>query len=198
MSNNWGKFNDEEPARLDANFALFGIVAGGEYTVKVYNDDGWKEINGQLGKTPIATYTAVLNSLPFSAATLAGTGVATDLFPKVLTNSMTPAQIAAAVRAKAAFSMALTWSQPGAMPDGKALGWGGLFSFKQGRVDAAQTAFNPASRQFDPTYPLANVTSATLPIPAAVAKLGQPTYMQYWLSVNNRNGNVVESLYPFQ
>ena len=195
---NWGALGGAVPATVDSNFDGLGIVAGGAYTVTVYNDDGWKTVNGQLGKTPIAAYTAVLNSLPFSAATLAGTGVATDLFPKVVTNSMTPAQISAAVRAKAPFSMDLSWTQPGAMPDGKALGWGGLFSFKQGRVDAAQTAFNPASRQFDPSYPLANVTSDNLPIPAAVAKLGQPTYMQYWLSVNNRNGNVVESLYSFQ
>ena len=198
VTNNWGSFNSTLPATLDASFDALGVVAGGEYTVKVYNDDGWKTINGQASSTPIATYTAKLANLPFSAATLAGAGVATDLFPKVTTNSMTPAQISTAVLAKAAFSMNLSWTAPGAMPDGKALGWGGLFSFKQGRVDAAQTAFNPASRQFDPTYPAANVTSGTLPVPAAVAKLGLPTYMQYWLSLSNRNGNTVESLYAFQ
>ena len=198
VTNNWGFSNFTVPATLDASFDALGVVAGGEYTVKVYNDDGWKTVNGQLGKTPIATYTIVLSNLPFSAVALAGTGVTTDLFPKVVTNSMTPAQISAAVLAKAAFSMNLSWTAPGVMPDGKALGWGGLFSFKQGKVDAAQGPFNPASRQFDPTYPLANVTSATLPIPAAVAKLGLPTYMQYWLALNNRNGNNVESLYAFQ
>ena len=198
VTNNWGFSNFPVPATLDASFDALGVVAGGEYTVKVYNDDGWKTVNGQLGKTPIAIYAIVLNSLPFSAVALAGAGVTTDLFPKVVTNSMTPAQISAAVLAKAAFSMALTWTPPGAMPDGKTLGWGGLFSFKQGKVDAAQGPFNPASRQFDPTFPLANVTSASLPIPAAVAKLGLPTYMQYWFELNNRNGNNVESLYAFQ
>lgn len=197
-TNNWGFFNVTSATALDTSFDALGVVAGGEYTVKVYNDDGWKTVNGQASSTPIATYTAKLANLPFSAAALAGTGVATDLFPKVTTNSMTPAQISTAVLAKAAFSMNLSWTAPVAMPDGKTLGWGGLFSFKQGRVDAAQTAFNPASRQFDPTYPAANVTSGTLPVPAAVAKLGLPTYMQYWLSLSNRNGNTVESLYAFQ
>ena len=198
-TNNWGSFNATVPATLDAQFDALGVVAGGEYTVKVYNDDGWKTINGQASSTPIATYTLKLANLPFSAVALAGTsGVTTDLFPKVATNSMTPAEISTAVRAKAAFSMNLSWTAPGAMPDGKTLGLGGLFSFKQGKVDATQGPFNPASRRFDPTYPLANVTSATLPIPAAVAKLGLPTYMQYWLFFNNRNGNTVESLYAFQ
>ena len=84
------------------------------------------------------------------------------------------------------------------MPDGRLLGWGFFYTFKSGRVDAAQASFNPASRQFDPTYPLANATSATLPIPAAVAKLGVPAYMEYGFSINNRNGNVVQSAYAFQ
>ncbi len=200
-SNGWGAFNATAPAALDANFDGLGVVAGGEYTVKVYNDDGWKTVNGQVDKTPIATYTIKLANLPYSAVALAlaGTaGVATDLFPKVATNSMTASDIATAVRGKAAFSMNTTFTAAGAMPDGRLLGWGSFYSFKQGRVDAAQAAFNPASRQFDPSYPLANATSATLAVPAAVAKLGLPTFMQFGFSMNNRNGNVVESLYTLQ
>ena len=84
------------------------------------------------------------------------------------------------------------------MPDSRLLGWGSFYSFKQGTVDAAQVPSNPASRQFDPSYPLANATSATLVVPAAVAKLGLPTFMQYGFSINNRNGNTLESLYAFQ
>ena len=198
-SNNWGLFNATVPAALDANFDGLGVMVGGEYTVKVYNDDGWKTVNGQASSTPIATYTAKLANLPFSAVALAGTaGVATDLFPKVATNSMTAAAIATAVRGKAAFSMDTSFSPAGAMPDGRLLGWGSFFSFKLGKVDAAQVPFNPASRQVDPSYPLANATSATLVVPAAVAKLGLPTYMEYGFSINNRNGNTVQSSYAFQ
>ena len=197
-SNNWGSFNATVPATLDARFDALGVVAGGEYTVKVYNDDGWKTINGQVNSTPIATYTIKLANLPFSAVALAGAGFATDLYPRVLTSSMNGSAIATAIRAKAAFSTDLTWAAAGAMPDGKALGWGNLYSFKQGRVNPAQAAFNPASRQFDPTYPAANVTAATLAIPAAVANLGLPTYAEMGFSINNRNGNTVQSLYSFQ
>ena len=84
------------------------------------------------------------------------------------------------------------------LADGRALGWGSLYSFKQGRVDPGQVLFNPASRQFDPSYPGANVTAATLKVPASVVKLGLPTYMELGFSINNRNGNVVQSLYSFQ
>ena len=192
--NNWGSFNATVPATLDTNFDALGVVAGGEYTVKVYNDDGWKTVNGQVSSTPIATYTAKLANLPFSAVAMAGnSGVNNDLFPKG-SSSMTGAALATAIKAKAAFSIDVTFNPFAVMPDGRPLGWGSFYSFKQGRVDATQASFNPASRQFDPSYPLANATSVTLVVPAAVAKLGLPTYAEFGFSVNNRNGNVVQNL----
>lgn len=198
-TNNWGSFNNAVATTLDSRFDALGVVAGGEYIVKVFNDDGWKTVNGQVSSTPIATYTIKLANLPFSAAALAGApGVAPDLFPRLASSSKTGAELAAAVRARTAISTDLTWTPAATMPDGRALGWGSLYTFKQGKVDAGQVLFNPASRQFDPTYPAANVSAATLPIPAAVAKLGAPTYMEMGFSINNRNGNVVQSLYSFQ
>lgn len=197
--NSFGSISNTSGAAVDTAFATLNIKAGDAYTIAVYNDDGWKTVNGQASSTPIAIYTIKLANLPFSAVALAGTaGVATDLFPKVATNSMTAAAIATAVRGKAAFSMDTSFSPAGAMPDGRLLGWGSFFSFKLGKVDAAQVPFNPASRQVDPSYPLANATSATLVVPAAVAKLGLPTYMEYGFSINNRNGNTVQSSYAFQ
>ncbi len=197
-TNNWGFENQASAAALDTSFDALGVVAGGVYTVKVYNDDGWKTVNGQLNRTPIATYDATLPGLPFSAAALAGTSTANDLFPKITTSSMTSEAIATAVRARAAFTLDLALAPAGAMPDGRSLGWGSLFSFKQGRVDPTQAAFNPASRTFDPSYPAANATSATLAVPAASAKLGLPTYMERTISVNNRNGNIIQSTYQLQ
>ena len=194
----WGPADTADPAALDAAFAVWPFVAGGDYTVKIYNDDGWKTVNGQAGKTPIATYTSKLEKLPFSAVALAGAAPATDLFAKILTSSMTTAAIATAVRGRGAFSVDVTYSQPAAMPDGRKLALGSLYTFKQGRQTVAQPIFNPASRSFDPTYPATSATSATVAVPAASANLGLPTYAELTFSHGNRNGNNVRSLNTFQ
>ena len=47
--NSWGRFSFADPAALDTSFDAFGVIKGGAYTVKLYNDDGWKTVNGQLG-----------------------------------------------------------------------------------------------------------------------------------------------------
>ena len=117
----YGQVSSSSAATVDTAFANLNIKAGDAYTIAVYNDDGWKTVNGQLGKTPIATYTNVLRALPFSAATLAGTGVTADLFPRVATSTKTPAEIATAIKAKAAISTDATWTLPGTMPDGRLL-----------------------------------------------------------------------------
>ncbi len=194
----WGFENMTTALAADTGFDALGVVAGGDYTIKIYNDDGWKTVNGQAGKTPIATYTPRLEKLPFSAVTLAGAAPASDLFAKVLTNSMTVPDIATAVRGRGAFSVNLTYSQPAAMPDGRKLALGSLYTFKQGRQTVAQPNFNPASRSFDPTYPATSATSATVAVPAASANLGLPTYAEVTFSHFNRNGNNVRSLYTFQ
>ena len=194
----WGFENVTTGLAADTSFDALGVLAGGDYTIKIYNDDGWKTVNGQAGKTPIATYTSKLVNLPFSAATLAGAAPATDLFAKILTSSMTVPDIATAVRGRGAFSVNVTYSQPAAMPDGRKLALGSLYTFKQGRQTVAQPNFNPASRSFDPTYPATSATSATVAVPAASANLGLPTYAEVTLSHGNRNGNNVRSLYTFQ
>ena len=193
-----GTENQTTALAADNQFDGLGFVAGGDYTVKVYNDDGWKTVNGQLGKTPIATYTTKLVNLPFSAVTLAGAAPASDLFAKVLTSSMTSAAVATAIRGRGAFSVDWTYSQPAAMPDGRALALNFLYSFKQGRQTVGQPSFNPASRSFDPTFPASSATSATVAVPAASANLGLPTYGELTFHHNNRNGNLVRSLYTFQ
>jgi hypothetical protein len=58
-------------ASADASFQAQGwSTAANAYTVAFYNDDGWKTVNGQVGKTPIATYTTSLPRLPYSFASM--------------------------------------------------------------------------------------------------------------------------------
>lgn len=192
LGNSWGSFNNTSGAALDTSFATLNIKAGDAYTIAVYNDDGWKTVNGQLGKTPIATYTNVLRTLPFSAATLAGTGPGTDLFARFTASTKTQAEIATAIRNKAAISSDLTWSAPAAMPDGRALQLGDIYSFEQGNANTNGTAF-PRSRRILLGYPGTQATSATFSQPAPVPALVLPTFASFELEYNNRNGNNVFS-----
>ncbi len=133
-----------------------------------------------------------------SAAALAGTlAVPVNKYPSVLTSSKTAAEVATALRAKLAVAADLTWSKPGALPDARATGLSTIWSFERGRASAG-TAFNPASRQFNPAYPLSTATSATLNVPAAVPALVTPTYVEAGLEYSNRNGNFVRTLGTWQ
>lgn len=195
----WGSYNRPSGIDLDTRFASLNINAGAVYTIDVYGDDGWKTVNGQLGKTPIASYKSTLDNAPLSAAALAGTGPAADLFARVTSSTKTAAEIATAVRAKAAISTGQTWTAPGAMPDGRAVALRRNWSFESGQASPAPSnATWPASRKLDFGYPGALATSATVNIPAPVAALVNPTYAETALQYFNRNGNFITSIYSYQ
>ena len=186
-----------DPVALDTAFAAFGYAAGGIYTIKVYADDGWKTVNGQLSKTPIATYTSTLDNLPFSAAALAPAGAASR-YPARLTSSKTAADVATAILAKTAFSLNLTWAAPGAMPDGRPTAHSNVYFFEQGRASAG-TSFNPASREVSLVeYAGPTATAVNSTVPAAATQLVTPTYVEYGIQYNNRNGNTVRAVYIWQ
>ncbi|WP_284617077.1 hypothetical protein [Aquabacterium humicola] len=86
-------------ATADANFAALGWVEQGVYSFQLYDDDGWKTVNGQAGRTPIATYYTLLpyiDSVSFlkaaaipalSPTTLSGPQLAANV------NSATPSPV---------------------------------------------------------------------------------------------------------
>ena len=190
IANQFGFFNNASGAALDTSFATLNIKAGDAYTIAVYNDDGWKTVNGQLGKTPIATYTNVLRALPFSAATLAGTGPTADLFARFTSSTKTAAEIATAIRTKAAISTNVTLSALGTMPDGRVQHLADTTVFEQGNANTNGTAF-PRSRPFVLGYPGGQATSVTFAIPVPTTALVVPTFASTILDYNNRNGNVL-------
>ena len=66
----------------DAQFDAFQFVAGGTYSFAIYNDDGWKTVNGHIGKTPIATYSTSMRDLPYTFSEM-GVGLpAVDKHPQ--------------------------------------------------------------------------------------------------------------------
>ena len=195
--NSWGVYNGTSGSALDTLFATLNITKGAVYTINVYGDDGWKAVNGQAGKTPIATYTSTLDNLPLNAEAMAGTGVTADLFARVTMSTKTQAEIATAIRTKAAISTGLTWTVPGATPDTRATALSYVGIYEEGQANAAGAAW-PASRKFDSSFPGPVATSMTVNILAPAATLMVPTYAEFSLGYVNRNGNNIRSSYTFE
>lgn len=195
--NSWGVYNSPSGSDLDTVFATINITKAAVYTINVYGDDGWKAVNGQAGKAPIATYTSTLDNLPLSAAAMAGMGVTADLFARIATSTKTPAELATAIRTKAAISTGLTWTMPGAMPDTRATALSYVGTYEEGQANAMGAAW-PASRKFDSSFPGPLAASSTVNIPAPAAALVVPRYAEFSLGYVNRNGNNIRSIYTFE
>jgi hypothetical protein len=195
-SSAWGSFNYAVAADADQGFDSTGVIAGGVYTFKIYNDDGWKTVNGQAGKTPIATYTGTLNHLPYSAAAMASTGVNGDLFPRFTSLSRSTTEIAAAIRQKAVILVDATWSAPGAMPDASKLGWGSVYAYDIGRANTLAADY-PASRNLTQIYPAKGATQSTLPSPTPGPQLVDATFGEIDLFYSTHDGNTVTSVLVF-
>lgn len=133
----------------DNTFAGFAFAAGETYKFEIFNDDGWKTVNGHVGKTPIATYNSEkLERLPYTfAELLTGPGRLTRTAP---TNSLTNAQIAAAFTGSVDTMLTTTNGGLTALPDGRKFGRQTHYVFSQG-PDAATVApaFYPARRSID-------------------------------------------------
>lgn len=184
------RVQNTDAAALDQAFGALGITAGGTYTLQVYADDGWKTVNGQAGKTPIATYQARLASLPESAAALvAGTTVN---YPDV-TLSLTPVEIATALRNKASVALQSTIVKPakGSTP----LRLDSTYLFESGRVNAA-AAF-PNVRVNPLSYPALGATSLSTTIPAPPQKMVVPTSGELAVIYNDLNGRSVRGIISF-
>ena len=193
----FGAFN-VTAAAADSTFASIAFVAGGAYSIAVYNDDGWKTVNGQATKTPVVTYTRQLGALPYSAVTLAGASAGSDLYPRIASPAVSTATIASNIRSKTAGSLSLTWNSLETMPDASAFGWGDLYNFVSGRATSTANAW-PASRRTELSYPDRGATSAlNYTVSAAQPALVTPTYAEFGLELSNRQGRRVLSLVTFE
>lgn len=194
--NTYGAFN-QTAALADTGFDALGFVAGAPYSIAVYNDDGWKTVNGQAAQTPIATVTQTLIRLPYSSVTLAGTDVGADAYPR-MDSSVDSVQGATNIRAKTAFTTNLSWTPLGTLPDSAKFGLINLNAFVSGRATATTSVW-PASRQSTQSYPAAGATSVTgYTFAAPSAKLITPTYGEISINLNDRNSMGIASLVTFE
>lgn len=184
------RVQNTDAAALDQAFGALGFTAGGTYTLKVYADDGWKTVNGQAGKTPIATYQARLAALPESAAALAA-GTSVNYLEATL--SLTPVDIATAVRNKTAAALQATIVKPAKASTPLRLD--NVYTFEQGRVTASNAY--PLVRIERTTYPASNATSVNAGIGVPPQKMVLPTTAELGISYNDLNGRAVRSVVTF-
>jgi hypothetical protein len=197
--NNWGWTTATPDAAADTGFQNQGWTEGGTYTFAVYNDDGWKTVNGHVGRTPLATYTAVLGKLPYTFVEMAGTGPGADNFPR-FTQPSDAAQIAANLASANPSPMDFVWSAIPAPADNRAFRLFSFYEFFQGpRSTNTGGAFYPAYRLNVDDYPGSTATALAGKRPTpTLAEMSGKTYGEFGLAYVDRNNSVIVSYASFQ
>lgn len=187
-----------EHGSLRPGVAAFGF--GGSYRVDLYSDDGWKTVNGQAGKTPIASYTSDAVQLPLTFESMA---TATDLvanYPRDTTTPFNPASVASLLRSGTASLANLQWAAP-VVPDGSAFRVSHLAEFFQGLLAGnAIGVVYPLQRWYNFTgnTPSSSSTQGTLPVSARPASISSKSYSEFDLWFSNRNGARIGLIHTYQ
>jgi hypothetical protein len=197
--NNWGLGTANPNATADTNFQNQGWLAGGNYTFAVYNDDGWKTVNGQAGKTPIATYSAVLEKLPYTFVEMAGSGVNADKFPRITFGGMTPAQVQANLISATPSPMNLAWTPLAALADGdKFRLFQGWQAFEGPQTGNATGVLYPGYALQLFNYPGSTATSLSgLQVAPKLAGMSSKTYEEFAVQYLDRNNTQIFSRVSF-
>ena len=177
-SNVWGwGFTSTPDAAADRGFEAQGWVAGGVYRFDVYNDDGWKTVNGHASRTPIATYHATLDRLPFRFTDMDGE------YPAISLGNLTGAQLAANARSATPAPLALSWTAPGrAFPGSRPTYLHQIWEFHQGaKIGNPGTNLNPGYRTLTRIYPGGSATWANVPVTPRLPDQSGKTYTEYLL-----------------
>lgn len=186
-------------AAADQSFAAQGWVVGAVYRFDVYNDDGWKTINGHAGRTPVATYYSTLDALPYSFVEMAGSG-AGDKFPRLNFGAMSYAQVQSNAVSATPAAMNVGWNALPAFSDGRRFGLAQGYEYHQGaRRGNAAGVFNPAYRWTFTNYPVSTATSN--PSWAVVPKLADQlskSYFEYTILYTDRMDLQLLSTVSFQ
>ena len=196
----WGWTTATPNAAADDGFAAQGFVPGAAYRFDVYKDDGWKTVNGHVGKTPIATYHDTLAVLPHSFVEMAGTGPTADRFPRLNFGTTTKAQLASNITSPTPSPISVSWNAPTVPAGANALGLFQGWEFHQGpKVGNASGAFNPAYRNIHYNYPgstaLANPSWAVTP---KLADQQGKSYSEFSVLYSDRHEAQIISLVSFQ
>ncbi len=187
-----------DASAADARLAQVGIVTG-TYTFAIYNDDGWKTPNGQAVKTPIATYTAQLESLPVSFVDMNVTNdPSSDKFAKVLGNSGnsgSPQQFVANTLGGRGFSGELSWIAP-QLSATSPFKLSFVEAYAEGPISTVIGSY-PRVAFLKDIYPGGNATTGQLSIGADPSNLGIKTFASIQVNYTNRNQSRIRSQISF-
>jgi hypothetical protein len=179
-------------AAADATFLALGWAEQGAYRFDLYDDDGWKSVNGQAGKTPIASHQLLLpysEGLPFVNAATA--------IPALNPTALSNAQLAANVNSATPAPVDFSWSDLGNTPAGQDYrlyqGWNVHQGPRSGNPAGAAW---PAHRSIV-VFALADGSVRKLDWPIAPRPVDQAskTYTDFTLQwLNQRSGSEVLSV----
>jgi hypothetical protein len=194
----WGWTTATPDVAADTGFASLGFVAGGTYRFDIYKDDGWKSVNGQATATPVAIYTAVLENLPYGFVEMAGTGPDTDLFPKVLTSSLTSVSYSGLLKSGAAGSVNLTWSLPGAMSDARVFRLTEVGEYFEGSATSVTWPAYPRYKYYTAVYPDSTTTMLNnLGITATPPEISTKNFADWELYYSDRKNGYIMTIYSY-
>ena len=193
----WGnyvtRFDAEGFAAGDTRFANWSLdKAGVEVTFAIYADDGWKTVNGQQGKTPIATYAVKIKNASYPFAQFSEESV-----PRFLDISPSEAEIAAAFQAGGGTAQTeLQAAKPPA--GGLPMVRSSLYSYRQGPKAASATGPATVRTASMPGTVAADGKTATIPFGGKPEGAAATTYAEFGLTYTDRNGRVMHYTLQYQ
>ena len=187
----------------DKAFNDLGWVVGGVYKLDVYNDDGWKTVNGHANSTPIATHYETLKALPSTFVEMAGSGPGSDGFARISFGTPGAVGLRNNAMSTTPTPISLSWLQPPVLPNARPLRLQHVHEYVEGSLkrvpDSSPASWFPGLFQVSRAYPGPNATSvANWPVSQPLTDMLRRTYFEYRLEHVDRNQGVVQSRVTFQ
>lgn len=176
-------YTTEKLADADKSFTSWAPGTSTEVTFQIYADDGWKTVNGQQGKTPIATYKTTLRNNSYALADMANAPAA---YPVLTGSSLTYAEIVAATKGTGG-STNLTWTVAKPPVGGLPFAASDAYSYRSGPSATGSGGF-PTIRALISVPLVSGATSVAQPIGGKPDGASATNYAEWGLTYVDRNG----------
>ena len=192
-SETWGAnvsaIDDAARAAGDTTLEELALGAGTEVTFAIFSDDGWKTVNGQSGKTPIATYKLKIKNASYPFAQMP-----VSAYPQFTTINPDTATIA--TQLKDTGGTAIATIQAAKPPTGGLpMAMSSLYSFRQGPKATSASGRYQIRGSKNATI-VNGATSVSIPFEGKPADASATTYGEFVMAYSDRNGR--EMLYSLR